>query len=412
MSYSRKAENLFALSNSLAIKAQLFVTSGQNEKAEAPLKEVIEIRKLIGDPFYIVSDMAQLALYYSRNQQPQKGIALCLEGLEIARKYRIDTKLFFLYNTLAANYRTAGNLTEYANAMEKLVALKDSIYQSNSAQALAEMQARYEVEKKEKIIIQQKLDLVQKNYWIYGSLVFFLFVAAVSILLFKSYRKKQRLKMQLMQQEEKRKAEKAITEAEEAERKRIAADLHDSLGAYAASITSNIDHLDAQMMNNKQVLQELRNNSQSIVSQLNDTIWVLKKDALSLTAISDRLKIFIQRMQSSYPHVLMDVCEEIETDYLLPPSQAFHLFQMIKEAIINALKHSNCDQLMIQLEAHDCWRVSIADNGRGLFRQTTLAEGGNGIVSMKERARESGYKIEWRSNTPTGTKVVIEPTTN
>lgn len=413
ISYSRRGENLFALSNSLAIQAQLFVRTAQSSKAEAPLKEVVQIRKLIGDPFYIVSDMAQLALYYASSGQTDKGIALCNEGLEIARRFNITTKLFFLYSSLAANYKAAGNLPAYASVMEGMVSLKDSVYKTNSAEAVAGIQAKYELQKKENIIIQQKLDIVQKNYWIYGSLLLFMVIAAGSLLLYRSDKRKQELKLRLMQEEEGRKAERAVTKAEEAERKRIAADLHDSLGAYAAAIAANIDNLDSQLpQGGKSMLQELRTNSRNIVSQLNDTIWVLKKDALLLTAISDRLKIFVQRLQSSYPQVVIDVEEAVETDYLLPPSQAFHLFQIIKEAVINALKHSQCTQLTIGIKAQNGWQFSITDNGQGFVQHTTLAEGGNGLQNMQQRATESGYSVRWVSNAPKGTRVVIEPTTN
>ncbi|RYD72847.1 MAG: hypothetical protein EOP84_22475 [Verrucomicrobiaceae bacterium] len=67
-------------------------------------------------------------------------------------------------------------------------------------------------------------------------------------------------------------------------------------------------------MQNNAVMHELRNNSQAIVSQLNDTIWALKKDDLSLTAISDRIKIFIQKIQPSYPNTIINVMEVQETD--------------------------------------------------------------------------------------------------
>lgn len=413
VAFSRKAENLFALSNSLAIQGQLYVNASEPVKAEASLKEVVKIRELIGDPFYIVSDMAQLSLYYAGNGQPEKGIAIANEGLDMVRKFNIKTKLFFLYSALATNYKAANDLARYAAVMETVVDLKDSVYQTNSAEALAEIQTKYNLQKKENIIIQQELDLVQKNYWIYSSLFFLLILTAGGIFLFRAARRRQQLKLQLMQEEEKRKAQQAVTQAEEAERKRIAADLHDNLGAYAASISSNIDYLtQALPVQNKGVLQELRANSQSIVSHLNDSIWVLKKDTLSLTAISDRLKIFIQRLQTSYPYVLIDVVEDMETDFLLPPSQAFHLFQIIKEAVINALKHSRCSHLVIQVEANEQWQFSIVDNGQGFMQKTMLAEGGNGILNMKQRAKESGYSIQWINNSPKGTRVVIAPTTN
>lgn len=411
--YSRKSENLFALSNSLAIQAQLYVSSGQTKLAEAPLKEVVAIRKLIGDPFYIVSDMSQLALYYAHNGQPEKGIALCNEGIEIARHYNIVTKLVLLYSTLAENYKAQHNTQQYAGILEKIIELKDSVYQLNSADALAEMQTKYAVQKKENIIIQQKLDIVSKDYQLLGFLLLLVVGTGVSYLLFSQYKRKQKIKLLLMQEEEKRRAEKAIAEAEEAERKRIAADLHDNLGAYAASIMANIDQLRSSQIqtSNPAALQELRNNSQSIVSQLGDTIWALKKDSLSLTAISDRIKVFIQQIQSSYPEVVIDVVEKITNDHLLSPSQAFHLFRIVQEAINNSLKHSNCKQLVVLIEGASQWKISINDNGKGMLHKAGN-NNGDGLVNMRTRSQESGWVIEWKPNQPQGTSVVVRPTTN
>jgi signal transduction histidine kinase len=219
--------------------------------------------------------------------------------------------------------------------------------------------------------------------------------------------------MLLMLEREKQASEKAVGEAEENERKRIAADLHDNLGAYAASIASNIDQLKVSPtdVTTEIAMGELRNNSQAIVSQLNDTIWVLKKDALSLTAISDRLKIFIQRIRSSYPSMKIDVLEHIRADHLLPPSQAFHLFQVLKEAINNAIRHSGGRQVNVIIESDSSWKISVVDDGRGM----TLAvnnDGGNGLENMRNRSTEAGWHIEWTTNEPKGTKLVITPTIN
>ncbi|HLG40873.1 MAG TPA: ATP-binding protein, partial [Chitinophagaceae bacterium] len=376
-------------------------------------KEVVEIRKLIGDPFYIVSDMAQLGLYYANNGQPEKGIAICQEGIDIAREYKIGTKFFFLYTTLAENYKVAGKTQQYAEVLEKLILLKDSVYRMNSAEALAEIQAKYDIQKKENTIIQQKLDLTRKNYWLYGSLVVMLFAAVAAWFIFKNYKRRQQIRLLLMLEKEKRISEKAVTEAEENERKRIAADLHDNLGAYAASIASNIDQIKISPTDksNAGAMQELRNNSQSIVSQLNDTIWVLKNDALLLTAISDRLKIFIQRIQSSYPDIKIDVIEKIEVDHLLPPSQAFHLFQILQEAINNAVRHSDGRQISVIIQSDQSWKITVSDDGKGWTEVATNRDG-NGLVNMKSRAKEAGWAIEWKSDFPGGTTVTINPTTN
>lgn len=415
ISYSRKHQNLFALSNSLAIQAQLYVRSGQGRLAEKPLQETVAIRKLIGDPFYIVSDMAQLGLYYAHNGQPKKGIAICKEGIAIANEYKIDTKLFFLYSTLAENYKAMGDQASHAETLAKIISLKDSVYAINSAQALAEMQTKYELQKKENANIQLELNLTKKNYLFYGSILLSLLVVAAGFMLFRNYRRKQKLKMELALSEEKRHSEKAITEAEEKERKRIAADLHDNLGAYAASIASNLDNITVQGNDHDSLvaIRELRGNSQAIVSQLNDTIWALKKETLSLTAISDRIKIFVQRIQHSYPEVLIDIQENIFTDFRLQPIQAFHLFRIIQEAITNALKHSGCTKIDVHIMANKAWYVMIQDNGNGIEeRKLRTSKTGNGLSNMETRALEAGWEISWKAVPGKGTKVIIESTTN
>ncbi|MEI2738635.1 MAG: ATP-binding protein [Chitinophagaceae bacterium] len=409
--YSRKHENLFALSNSLAIKAQLLVRSGQGIIAEIPLKEAVEIRKMIGDPFYIVSDMSQLGLYYANNGQPEKGIAICNEGIIIARKYNIETKLFFLYSSLAENYKASGNTIKYAETLENIIRLKDSVYQKNSAESLAEMQTKYETEKNSNIIVEQKLSLIKKNYWLYGSVGLLVLGIIISYLVFSNYRKKQELKNQLLLKEEKFLSAQAIAKAEENERKRIAADLHDNLGAYAAAIASNVDQIRLHQ-NHETALQELKINSQSIVSQLNDTIWVLKKDNLSLTAISDRVKTFVQRIGSSYPKINMDVIERINADILLPPAQAFHLFQISKEAIINSLKHSSAKNIRVYFESDAQWKITVSDDGTGMSALNKKMGSGNGVLNMKNRSKEAGWEINWLDGLDGGTVVQISPTTN
>jgi signal transduction histidine kinase len=413
ISYSRKHENLFALSNSLAIASAINVNVGQAKKSEPLLKEVVEIRKLIGDPFYTASDLAQLAYYYAHYGQPEKGIAACEEGIALARKYNLSTKLFFLYQSLADNYKAMGKMEEYGETMENIIRLKDSVYAKNSSNELADLNAKYELQKKENTIIQQRYQLLQKTYWMYGAIILLLFGVLLWYINYKDNKRKQEQKMTLALLEEKRISEKAVLVAQELERKRIAADLHDNLGAYAAAISSNVDNIAvAKNGDDNTVYEELKNNSQSIVSQLNDTIWVLTKERLALTSISDRLKVFIQRINKSYSNVQIDVKENIATDRTLAPMQALNLFKILQEAIINALKHSGCNKIIITIESNMEWRITIEDNGTGITANQQPATGGNGLYNMKNRSMDAGWTIDWESNKYSGTRVIINSTTN
>jgi signal transduction histidine kinase/tetratricopeptide (TPR) repeat protein len=411
---ARENNNLNFLATALSMQAKIFIDSKQRHLAEAPLNEALEIRKKLNDPFYIVYDMSSLASYYAANNQTEKGIELCKEGIVLSKQSGLTSQLLMMYNALAENYKAAGNSAEYGKTLEAIIAIKDSFNTINSARLLSDIQANNESQKKEKQIIEQKLALAKKNYWLYGSALFIVMAAIIGWLAFNNYRRRQRLKMHLALEEEKRLSAQAVIDAEEQERKRIAADLHDNLGTYAASIASNLDHLSVEdvNMNNAVPLQELRNNSQAIVSQLGDTIWALKKDALSLTAISDRLKVFIQRIQPSYPDITIDVMEKIITDHLLPPSQAFHLFQISQEATINALKHSDGKNIILLIEGNGHWTISIRDNGKGMTGNAINSSGGNGLINMQNRARENGWIINWLQNEQGGTSVTIATTTN
>lgn len=411
-----QTENLFFLANALRVKANIFKQAKDFAHAEQTILQCIAIRAKTEGNLSLSNEQISLASIYMRSGKVDNAIKILTEGIALddaekksANTADIDPLKISYYNILANCYQLKGDTKQQIATLEKLINAKDAFYAANSARAIAELQTKYEVQKKENTIIQQKLDITQKNYLFYGSLVLLLFAIIIAWLLFKTYRRRQKSKMQQAVIEEKLLAGIAVKEAEENERKRIAADLHDNLGAYAASIVSNLDNIATQQLQPTAIapLQELRNNSQAMVSQLSDTIWALKKDALSLTAISDRLKVFIQRIQPSYPDIMIDVVENITEDKLLPPSQAFHLFRIVQEAIINALKHSRCKTILIQINSADSWEIKVKDDGKG-FNPHIINSSTNGLSNMKNRAREFGWQVQWEFNEP-GTTVTINP---
>lgn len=414
---ARANDNLGFLSTALSMQARIFIDAGEAHLAEKPLHEVLDIRKQMNDPYYIVYDMSNLASYYAANNQPEKGIALCKEGIIIAKKEGLTSQLLMLYDALAKNYKALGDNKSYGQTLEQVIALKDSFNNINSSKQLAELQASYEAQRNEKTIIEQKLSLTRKNYWLYGSAIFGLMAAIIAWLGFNFYKRRQQLRTQQAVQQEKINAAIAVVEAEEQERKRIAADLHDNLGVYAASMVSNLSYVKVHELDDatQQAFEELKNNSNAIISQLNDTIWVLKKDNLTLTAISDRIKTFIKRVQKSYPGIQIEVAEDIKEDRSLLSSQAFHLYRIIQEGINNALKHSKGSHIIVHITSDDNWKVMIEDNGIGLtvaVNNDPLRLGGNGIHNMKQRSKEAGWDIEWRPSMVQGAIVTIVPTTN
>ena len=409
----QQAENLFFLANALRIKANIYKEKKEYTSAEKTMLECIAIREKTEGKLTMSNEQQAVASIYMRSGNIDKAIKALMDGLLLsnATGNEADPMRISYYQTLAKCYQLKGDNKNYQQTLEKIIISKDAFYQANSAHAIAELQTKYEVQKKESTIIKQQLAISEKNYWLFGSALFVVMAGIIVWLGFKNYRRKQSIKMQQALEVEKIISAQSIISAEENERKRIAADLHDNLGAYAAAIASNVDHIVIHQ-NNETALKELKINSQSIVSQLNDTIWVLKKDNLSLTAISDRIKVFIQKINASYPQIKIDVIEQINADILLPPAQAFHLYQIIKEAVSNALKHSTAKNIKVYFESEQQWKITISDDGTGMTALDKKMGNGNGLINMKNRGRETGWHIDWQQNKHTGTSVIIAPTTN
>ncbi|HVZ96809.1 MAG TPA: ATP-binding protein [Chitinophagaceae bacterium] len=405
---ANKFENLTSLANCLAIKADIMSATGRNKEAENALVQVVEIRKKIGDPFFIVSDMSQLAVYYEHNNQPQKGIAVSLEGIDLAKKNNLSSKLILLYDGLARNYYVAGDFKNYGATLQTIIALKDSLYKKNSAEALAEIEGKYEMQKKENIIMSQHFDLVKKNFWIATSLLLAALVTLASVILFRIYRRKQRLRLAFMMEEEKRLAAEAVTLAEEKERKRIAADLHDNMGAYATAIIANVE----DVINNKKpdaenIYGNLKINAVELMSNLRDTIWASNTEKILLTGIADRFKNYLKKIMPAYSSFSVETSESIKNDISFSPVQALNIFRILQEATTNALKHSNGSKIDICFGSdHEGLRLTIRDNGTGI-KDNNYLNNGNGIKNMKARATESNLSLSIEKNTPSGTILTI-----
>lgn len=411
----RSSENLFMLCQGLVVKGVIQSYKNNMAEAEKNLKDGLEVRKMIGDTVYIISDMSVLASFYANTKQIEKGVAISKLGIEMAKNTKLTPGLLLpLYQALAENYKVGNQYKEYAETLKLLIDVKDSLNLKSSTDELKNLEREFNLQKQKSTIIQQKLDITKKNYWLYGSALFTVMAGAILWMAFRSYRRKQSNKLKLALDEEKRMALQQIKDAEEQERKRIAADLHDNLGVFAASLSSNLNYLQLGLADSRveEAMLELKNNSNAIISELNDTIWVLKKDALSLTAVSDRIKIFISRIQKSYPDIGIEVRELIKSDLLMPASQAFHLYRIVQEAVNNCLRHSKCSNIIIEIISNSHWKVIIEDDGVGFSEDKQTSGSGNGLTNMKWRCEEAGWVVKWKSKLTKGTLVEVYGTTN
>jgi signal transduction histidine kinase len=83
-----------------------------------------------------------------------------------------------------------------------------------------------------------------------------------------------------------------------------------------------------------------------------------------------------------------------------------HIYLIMKEAINNLVKYSNCTQASITFKYENNYlTMGISDNGKGFNQQKT--QFGNGIISMKKRAEAINARIRIDSDLNKGTTVSL-----
>ncbi len=418
-----KIENLYYLCNAYMVLSGYYRHSNNFEAAEKMMLKAMDIRKKTEGKIVFSNEQLALGNLYYHIKKFNKAIEVFKSGIAYddsinngnskiqLKKSNLVIRYYYLQGLMRC-YKATNLLDTATILLEEMLELTDSIGQINAADALADMQVKYETQKKENTIIQQKFDINRKNILFYFVVILLSALAIIFGIIFWNYKKKQELKLQQQIEKDKWHTLQAIAKAEENERSRIAADLHDNLGVYAASIASNLQHIKLCEYNAESeiALSELNKNSQAIVSQLNDTIWILKKKDILLTAISDRIKVLLNKTQKSFPNIQFNIQENIERDVEFSAIHAYHLYRILQEAINNALKHSKCSQIDIEINSTNSWSILIKDNGIG-FLKNKEAVGGNGIKNMETRSKEANWKIHWTSDKD-GSIVTITPTTN
>lgn len=398
--YAIEAEDLKAQANGYAIRSSILIEQLKYEEAEEMLVKMLETRYRIGDLYYTISDMYQLGMFYARTKQCEKGKKICEEAIQLAVDRNLAGRFVILYEALAENYKSCDDKSGYATVLEKLITLKDSVYKKNSAEALAEMQTKYDVEKKEKIIIQQEYSLNRRNYLIYGSVILFALTGVIGYQYFSQYRRKQ----QLLEHQ-------AVIRAKENERKRIAAELHDNIGAQLSYIsrkieviTTNTSGLSEDQLKN---LIDINNSAGKTIEDLRETIWTLKKEKISMQDLADRMKSFVQHQLSDHSAFNLNIEENISYERSFSSVESLNLFRIFQEAIHNVIRHSEATEIKLGFISNSMnWEISVKDNGKG-FHVSGSFEGHFGLDNMKERASEIRAILEITSNPGEGTYIRI-----
>jgi len=192
-----------------------------------------------------------------------------------------------------------------------------------------------------------------------------------------------------------------LIKVQEQERKRLASELHDSLGQNML-IANNLlqqrmNHLtDKQALNNS--LQEISAIVRQSIDEIREVSAYLHPHQLERLGLKKTIAGMLQRMSATRQIDVETEMDDLES--IFNQEVEINIYRMIQEGMNNVVKHSGAQRVRLQIKKREKnIKILLADDGKGFdlsdMRNKT-ALNGFGLISMMERVKLIGgvFKIE------------------
>ena len=194
----------------------------------------------------------------------------------------------------------------------------------------------------------------------------------------------------------------------EAERARIAQDLHDDLGAGLTEITTSCALAQDESLPTAEALtylNEISARAQQMVGALDEIVWAVNPKNDNVKSLASYFCHFTgQFLRSTSLRCRFDVASDLPT-LPLNTHQRYGLLLAVKEALNNAVKHSGGSELRLTIKLDSkMLYIEIRDNGRGLA-DVEIMPGADGLENMRNRLQKLGGTAQISSIPSAGTRV-------
>jgi PAS domain S-box-containing protein len=221
----------------------------------------------------------------------------------------------------------------------------------------------------------------------------------------------------LRSEENMRQLSAQLLSAEERERKRIASDIHDSIGQALSAIKFSVENSLSAISEESlpaavEALENIIPLTRQTIEEVRRIIMDLRPSMLDDLGLISTISWFCREFESIYSHILIE--REVDIDEAaIPPSLKTVIYRILQEAVNNAAKHSETDFIRLHLLMNrDSLELLVEDTGIGFDIATLQSSGlgnnrGMGLPSMKERAQLSGGTFSILSRPEKGTRIHV-----
>lgn len=423
LSYYRKAieinkknNNISGLANGFNNTGNIYLKLEKYDQSLAELKKASALYLQMGDNEGIIINLVNQAMIHEKLGRYDTELEIYDSCLCLLENLNLNQTKLDIYHNIYQAWELKRNFPKAYTAIQRYYSFNDSLNTIEKDKKIADIQLKYDTEKKEAKILLLENEKIQNKYELKvrtNQRNIYLFVGLgliiIGLLLFAYYRQRvrkdhiiARQKIRQLEEEKKLLSAKALIEGQEEERKRIAKELHDGLGVILSTAKMHF--------------------SKVVESKSEDPDLIKKATRLLEQAATDVRRISHNMMPGvltklGLVEAIEDILDEINE---IPGTEAIFsltgeetrlmenteimLYRVIQEIINNTLKHAEASEIGVSMDyKSDYIRISISDNGKGFDQEEKIKSKSIGLSSIQSRVDFINGKLKLESSPGNGT---------
>ncbi|MDJ0646592.1 MAG: tetratricopeptide repeat protein [Flavobacteriaceae bacterium] len=383
--------------------------NNDTRQAEEYIDKSLSIKRNQKDTIGLAIGLSNLSGIYFGSEDYDKALFNYQKSYEsvksLSSERAVKLREDLLYNIAYTN-EMLGNYESAYKTLERATYLSDSISETQEAEKISEILAKYNFEKQAAETEREKSKRQQAQFLFYGTALAFIAILALGYIFYRNYRLKQQTKLDHLENESQTKIINATIDAKEKERKAIAETLHDSVSALLSSANLHLQATKAQLK--KKSPQEITK-AQTIVNEASVKIRDLSHELISSVLLKFGLAFAVHDMCQKYSN--SELTLHSDDDGIKRYHQDFEIkiHNIIEELVNNILKHSKASNATIMLshKENDMLSVRISDDGVGFNPRQVRGKDGLGLSHIEARIKVMKGVFNIISSRNNGTNIFI-----
>ncbi len=355
---------------------------------------------------------------YNVMNRPELAILDCKKGKKMAMDNNDAEYTYKSCNCLYKAHKSLGNAAKALVNHELYSKVKDSLFNEKNIRKITQTGMQYEFDK---IEAQQQLQIEKEKQKKNAILLGLIGAGLLLIGLFIFFKKRikyqktiaaqnaalQQQKITDLQQKNKLTTLSGIIEGQEAERLRIAKDLHDGLGGLLSTIKAHFTGIQNKCDEVQRIPLTKKTNEliDEACLEVRRVSHNMMPHSLSLSGLEGAFEDLGEQLKQQGYNVRLEVNNLPEK---MDETKKIMIYRIAQEILSNIRKHANAASILIQLLGHKNQLIlMIEDDGKGFNYNQALLKDGMGIKNINSRVAFLDGTIDWNTQLNNGTSITI-----